>query len=53
MAVLFSPPFQVGVAVGNALQVSVRTGMEAGERSRHTVRSTSCLSFGSAVQITL
>ena len=53
MAVLFSPPFQVGAAVGNALQVSARAGMEAGETSGHTVRSTSCLPFGSAVQITL
>lgn len=44
MAVLFSPPFQVSAVVGNALQVSVRAGMEAGERSGHTVRSTSCVS---------
>lgn len=53
MAVLFSPPSQVGVAVGNALQVSARAGMEAGERSAHTMSSASCLPFGSAVQITL
>lgn len=49
MAAPFSSPFQVCAVAWNALQVSARAGMEAGGRSGHT----SCLPFGSAVQITL